>query len=268
MDRCPQATRLSATARLRSVARTRRTRSTTWSRSSPRINSSAGITQLENQGSHTTSTAPVSFASSARGPNLGAGGKFDDQGLNFVAYAADGVDYVVYKKVGGDATAASTISGLTQTQLQDIWDGTDKCWSDVGATGANANDLIDPYSTVTSSAVTSTWDAFLSPDNSETYVDGQTTWPPATLPKCANGPRPSTPAPTSPTTPSRTRSSRTSWAASSTTGTRRTPSRSSPTAATAAEEQQAVQEERARSSRVACGRANGDHDPERHLPGA
>ena len=152
----------------------------------PGIGSSAGITQLENQGSHTTSTAPVSFASSARGPQLGPS-KFDDQGLNFVAYAADGVDYVVYKKVSGVATAASTISGLSQTQLQDIWDGSDKCWSDVGATGASANDLIDPYSIVTSSAITSTWDAFLSPDNSETYVDGETAWPPSPLPTCLNG---------------------------------------------------------------------------------
>jgi ABC-type phosphate transport system substrate-binding protein len=149
----------------------------------PSINSSAGITQLENQGSHTTSTAPVSFASSARGPELGAGGKYDDQGLNFVSYAADGVDYVIYKKKSGP----STITGLSQAQLQGIWSGTDKCWSDVGATGPYANDLIDPYSTVTSSAVTSTWDAFLSPDNSETYVDGETTWPPSPLPKCLNG---------------------------------------------------------------------------------
>lgn len=153
----------------------------------PGIGSSPGITQLENQGAHTTSTAPVNFASSARGPELGAGGKYDDQGLNFVAYAEDGVDYVIWKKASGVATASSTISGLTQSQLQGIWDGTDKCWSDVGATGANANDLIDPYSVVTTSAVTSTWDAFLSPDNSESYVDAQTSWPPSPLPTCLNG---------------------------------------------------------------------------------
>ena len=153
----------------------------------PGIGSSAGITQLENQGTHTTDTAPVSFASSARGPELGAGGKYDDQGLNFVAYAADGVDYVVYTTVKKKATAASTIKGLTQSQLQAIWSGTDKCWSDVGATGADANDLIDPYSTLTSSAITSTWDSFLSPDNSETYVDAQSTWPPSPLPTCKNG---------------------------------------------------------------------------------
>jgi ABC-type phosphate transport system substrate-binding protein len=151
------------------------------------IGSSAGITQLENQGAHTTETAPVNFASSARGPNLGANGKYDDQGLNFVAYAADGIDYVLYTKVGKKATAGSTIKGLSQAQLQAIWSGTDKCWSDVGATGADANYLIDPYSVVTSSAVTSTWDAFLSPDNSETYVDAQTTWPPSPLPTCKNG---------------------------------------------------------------------------------
>ena len=161
MARCPRATRRSATAH--------RLVGSSYSENpfndvvevEPGIRSSAGITQLENQGAHTTNTAPVSFASSARGPNLGAGGKYDDQGLNFVAYAADGVDYVIYKKVAGVATPASTISGLTQAQLQGIWSGADKCWSDVGATGASANDLIDPYSTVTSSAITSTWDAFL-----------------------------------------------------------------------------------------------------------
>jgi ABC-type phosphate transport system substrate-binding protein len=153
----------------------------------PGIGSSAGITQLENQGAHTTSTAPVSFASSARGPELGTAGKYDDQGLNFVAYAADGVDWVAYTKVGSAKTAAKTVSNLTQAQLQAIWSGTDKCWSDVGATGAAANDLIDPYSVVTSSAITSTWDAFLYPDNSETYVEGQSTWPPSPLPTCKNG---------------------------------------------------------------------------------
>jgi len=157
----------------------------------PGIGSSAGITQLENQGAHTTSTAPINFASSARGPELGAGGKYDDQGLNFVAYAEDGVDWVAFAKYPKGAkskkTAASTITGLTQTQLQAIWSGTDKCWSDVGATGSNENDLIDPYSVLTSSAVTSTWDAFLSPDNSESYVDAQTAWPPSPLPTCKNG---------------------------------------------------------------------------------
>jgi ABC-type phosphate transport system substrate-binding protein len=156
--------------------------------SEPGIGSSAGITQLENQGAHTTSTAPVNFASSARGPELGAGGKYDDQGMNFVAYAEDGVDYVDWKKASGVATAASTITGLTQAQLVAIWAGTDKCWSDVGATGPNANDLIDPYSVVTSSAITSTWDSFLGGTGaSETYVDSQTAWPPSPMPTCKNG---------------------------------------------------------------------------------
>jgi len=154
----------------------------------PSISSSAGITQLENQGSHTTNTAPANFASSANAAKTGAGGKFDDQGLNYVAYAAGAVDYVLYTKVGSKKTAASTLKhGLSQAQLQAIWSGADKCWSDVGATGKAANDLIDPYSIYTSSAITSTWDAFLSPDNSETYVNSQTAWPPATLPTCLNG---------------------------------------------------------------------------------
>jgi hypothetical protein len=154
----------------------------------PSISSGAGITQLSNQGAHTTATAAINVASSANAAKTGAGGKFDDQGLNYVAYAAGGVDYVVYTKVGKTKTAASTLkSGLTQAQLQAIWSGADKCWSDVGATGKLANDLIDPYSIFTSSAITSTWDAFLSPDNSETYVNAQGAWPPSPLPTCLNG---------------------------------------------------------------------------------
>jgi ABC-type phosphate transport system substrate-binding protein len=154
----------------------------------PPVSSSASITQIENQGAHTTSTAAGNFAGSANAAKTGAGGKFDDQGLNYVAYAAGAVDYVVYTKVGNAKTAAGTLKkGLTQAQLQAIWSGADKCWSDVGATGKLANDLIDPYSIFTSSAITSTWDAFLSPDNSETYVEAQTNWPPSPLPTCHNG---------------------------------------------------------------------------------
>ncbi len=225
----------------------------------PAINSSAGITQLENQGSHTTSTAPVNFASSARGPEPGPGGKYDDQGLNFVAYAADGVDYVLYKSVEqalrprrppsrGSARPSCRTSGTVPTSAGATSE----------PTGADANDLIDPYSTVTSSAITSTWDAFLSPDNSETYVDGQTAWPPSPLPKCLNGkPQRSTPVRTSPTTPSHTRSSRTSWEASPTTGTRRTPSPSSPTAATSSRSAASRStKSAARSSRFAGGQTD------------
>jgi len=149
----------------------------------PSINSSAGITQLENQGSHTTSTAAMNFASSAN-----AAKSTDDSGLNYVAYAAGAVDYVVFTKVGSKKTAAASLkNGLTQAQLQGIWSGADKCWGDVGVTGKLAQQLIDPYSVLTSSAITSTWDAYLAPDNSETYVDAQTTWPPSPLPKCLNG---------------------------------------------------------------------------------
>jgi hypothetical protein len=148
----------------------------------PSINSSAGITQLENQGAHTTNTAAINFASSANAEK-----STDDSGMNYVAYAAGAVDYVVFTKVGSKKTPASYLKhGLSQAQLQAIWAGTDKCWGDVGVTGKDADDLIDPYSVYTSSAITSTWDAFLSPDNSETYVDAQTSWPPVGA-KCLNG---------------------------------------------------------------------------------
>jgi ABC-type phosphate transport system substrate-binding protein len=156
----------------------------------PSINSSAGITQLENtdtSGVNTTETAPLNFASSARGPSSSK----DDSGLNFVEYAEDGIDVAYWDKVGSKVTAADTIKFLTPTDIYDIWAGKAHCWSDVGATGTDANDLIDPYSTVTSSAVTTVFDAYLAAQvsgaNSESYVDAQTTWPPSPLPKCANG---------------------------------------------------------------------------------
>jgi hypothetical protein len=143
------------------------------------------MTQLENQGAHTTDTAAGNFAATANAEK-----STDDSGLNYVAYAAGAVDYVVFDTVGKNKTktAASTIKGgLSQAQLQAIWTGADKCWSDVGATGKSKDDLIDPYSIYTSSAITSTWDAFLGPtDNSENYVDAQTAWPPTGV-KCANG---------------------------------------------------------------------------------
>ena len=149
----------------------------------PPISSSASITQLENQGAHTTQTAAVNFAASANAEK-----STDDSGLNYVSYAVGAVDYVVFTKVGKKKTAAGSLKGgLTQADLQGIWSGADKCWGDVGVTGKLATQLIDPYSVVTSSAITSTWDAYLSPDNSETYVDSQTSWPPSPLPTCKSG---------------------------------------------------------------------------------
>ena len=118
----------------------------------PRSTRSAGITQLENQGSHTTNTAPVNFASSARGPEPGCRRQVRRPGSQLRGLRGRRRGLRDLQAGPGAATAASTISGLSQAQLQAIWSGTDKCWSDVGATGPNANDLINPYSIVTTSA--------------------------------------------------------------------------------------------------------------------
>lgn len=148
----------------------------------PSISSSAGITQLENQGSHTTNTAAIDVASIGSSSATPASSVF--QGINYVNYASDGVDYLIWTKVGSTATKQAKLKGLSQAQLQGIWSGTDKCWSDVGV--KKDDTLINPYSVVTTSTITSTFDAYLAPDNSETYVQGQTSWPPAGV-KCKDG---------------------------------------------------------------------------------
>jgi ABC-type phosphate transport system substrate-binding protein len=140
----------------------------------PALGSSNGIAQLEDQGAHgaTATSGGVSinvannenFARSSR-----AFSSSDLEGLNFVGYAADGVSWFAYTKTAGGkngkATPASSIShlNLTTAQLQDIWNGTDKTWNEVGST---SDAPIVVFAAQEGSGTQSTWKSFLGYDPS------------------------------------------------------------------------------------------------------
>jgi hypothetical protein len=63
--------------------------------------------------------APLDVARSSRAPNLGASG--DDQGLNFVAYAMDGVSWIHWTEVNGVPTPSAGVTNLSVADLTAIW---------------------------------------------------------------------------------------------------------------------------------------------------
>jgi hypothetical protein len=110
----------------------------------PSYGSGNGILELEGSGSATvvghsnsiddpagTGPVPVTAidsARSSRAPKLAAGGDF--QGMNFVAYAEDAVDYNYWTSFNGNPTDASTCLGfigasnITTAMLKTIWNET------------------------------------------------------------------------------------------------------------------------------------------------
>ena len=110
------------------------------------LGSSNGIAQLEDQGAHgagaTSGGVPInvanneSYARSSR-----ALSSSDLQGLNFVAYAQDGVTWFHYTKTTPTTTTPSNgVTNLSVAQLQGIWNGTITNWDAVG--GANAKIVV------------------------------------------------------------------------------------------------------------------------------
>jgi ABC-type phosphate transport system substrate-binding protein len=108
------------------------------------LGSSNGIAELEDQGAHgataTSGGVPInvannqSYARSSRALSSN-----DLKGLNFVAYAQDGVPWFHYTQTSSSkssATPSSAVTSLTQVQLQDIYNGTDSNWNQVGGTNA------------------------------------------------------------------------------------------------------------------------------------
>ena len=118
----------------------------------PPLGSSNGIQELEDSGAHAATAnykgtsinvdQDINFATSSRAytpTTPSAAG--DLQGLNFVAYAKDGVDWLRFKSVnlstgnGGTGTAQTTpsaiVPNLTQTQLEDIYNGTYTNWHQI-----------------------------------------------------------------------------------------------------------------------------------------
>jgi ABC-type phosphate transport system substrate-binding protein len=85
------------------------------------LGSSNGIKQLEDSGAHgASSTVPVAnnvnYARSSR--DLAS---TDDQGLNFVAYAKDGVTWFHFTEFDGKPTPSAKVTNLSLTQLEEIW---------------------------------------------------------------------------------------------------------------------------------------------------
>jgi ABC-type phosphate transport system substrate-binding protein len=128
----------------------------------PPLGSSTGISQLENSGAHgATATSSgtainvfqgVNFATSAR-----TTATTDLKGLNFVAYAEDGVSWFNYTEVGSVATPSAAVTNLTQAQLIGIYKGTYTNWDQVG--GANAPIVV--FSAQEGAGVQSVWKTFL-----------------------------------------------------------------------------------------------------------
>jgi len=132
------------------------------------LGSSNGIAQLEDQGAHgaTATSGGVSinvannqsYARSSRA--LGSG---DLKGLNFVAYAADGVPWFHYTKISPTvASNSSAVTTLLPSQLQQIYNGTITNWSAVG--GASAPIVV--FSAQEGSGTQSTFKSFLGFDPS------------------------------------------------------------------------------------------------------
>lgn len=119
----------------------------------PPFGSSNGITQLEDQlnPSPPVGVAPANFARSSRAIKPGS----DDAGLNFVAYAADGVSWFHFSKVDGAPTASASVTNLTSQQLQNIANGTTTNWSQVGG----KPDPIIVFAAQAGSGTESTWES-------------------------------------------------------------------------------------------------------------
>ena len=96
----------------------------------PPYGSGNGIKQLETASgtsscTSTNPTAPLDYARSSR-----AVGSSDCKGLNFVAYAVDGVSWFHYTKVNGHATPSAAVANLSQALLTDAYNGSLQCWND------------------------------------------------------------------------------------------------------------------------------------------
>jgi ABC-type phosphate transport system substrate-binding protein len=147
----------------------------------PALGSSAGIAQIEYGGKGNDGNpgiggkplpaAAVNYARSSRQFKT-----TDYPGLNFVAYATDGVSWLSFPKVKGKATPSSRVKNLTTTQLTDIWSGKITNWDQVGGTKGN----ICVYVANLSSGTVSTWATalgFTSTTTLAAYVDGLTKTP-------------------------------------------------------------------------------------------
>jgi ABC-type phosphate transport system substrate-binding protein len=140
--------------------------------SEPPMGSSNGIEQLENARNNaasggsgigaSNSTENVTGINYARSSRIL--GSTDIQGLNFVAYAVDGVSWIHFTKVGTSPTPSSKVTDLTPAQVQGIWNGTFYNWAQLGGKPGP----IVVYSAQEGSGTQSTWKTYLGFDPSST----------------------------------------------------------------------------------------------------
>jgi len=143
----------------------------------PAMGSSNGIAQLElgrNQAGSGVGTAftttnqenvsAINYARSSRDPSSSA----DVSGLNFVAYAKDGVAPLIFTEFNGQKTPFSTVvsklPGLTTAELQGIYNGSIYDWGQIP--GVHTSMPIYVYSAQEGSGTQSTFKTFLGTDPS------------------------------------------------------------------------------------------------------
>src|SRR5262249_43815433 len=131
----------------------------------PPMGSSNGIAQLQNDRNNsvtgigasnaTENVSAINYARSSRDPS----GSKDVQGLNFVAYAKDGVVPIYWSKgFSSSSDIAKIAANLTQQQLVEIYDGVIYDW---GQLGAKTTQPIFVYSAQEGSGTQSTFKTFL-----------------------------------------------------------------------------------------------------------
>ena len=126
------------------------------------LGSGTGINQLCQQG--LANVANVDFARSSRGPKVG-----DCDGLQFVAFARDGISWHHFTQVGGADTPSKNVTNLTQDQLRKIFvTGEITNWSQVGGTSAP----IIVYAAQAGSGTRTTYDGFLGGSSSSQIPAG------------------------------------------------------------------------------------------------
>jgi ABC-type phosphate transport system substrate-binding protein len=134
----------------------------------PPLGSSNGIAALEDQGAHgataTSGGVPINVANNVSYARSSRALKSSDlKGLNFVAYAQDGVPWFHYTTTASlGATPSNGVTSLTQAQLQGIYNGSISNWNQVG--GANAPIVV--FSAQEGSGTQSTFSTFLGFDPS------------------------------------------------------------------------------------------------------
>ncbi|MBV9291081.1 MAG: substrate-binding domain-containing protein, partial [Frankiales bacterium] len=140
----------------------------------PAIGGSAGVQQLQYQGAHLATytggkVAPINFTTTVSSPSAS-----NLQGLNFVGFAQDGLSWFHFTSVDGTATPSATVTDLSLSQLQGIWNGTITTWGQVNGNSSDTSP-IKVYTASAGAGVRSVWEKYLgeSAGGSSTYIESQ-----------------------------------------------------------------------------------------------